>query len=82
MPPISVAAETAAPAPRARFALRALPLPVVGVLVFLVSLVAFAPAITGPGHVYFDETWYVPTARQWLADGHCCIPSIRRSPRC
>ncbi len=74
MPPISVAAETAAPAPRARFALRALPLPVVGVLVFLVSLVAFAPAITGPGHVYFDETWYVPTARQWLADGQLLHP--------
>ena len=74
MPPISAAAESAAPQPSARFRLRALPLPAVGALVFLVSLIAMAPGITGPGHVYFDETWYVPTARQWLADGQLLHP--------
>jgi dolichyl-phosphate-mannose-protein mannosyltransferase len=66
---MTAAAPPAALAPRGWRILAALPLPLVGALVFLVSLAAFAPGITGPSHIYFDETWYVPTAREWLASG-------------
>ncbi len=43
-------------------------------LVFIVALAALAPGFTQPGHVYFDETWYVPTAREWLASGDMLHP--------
>jgi dolichyl-phosphate-mannose--protein O-mannosyl transferase len=49
-------------------------LALVGVLVFLVSLAAFFPGFTAPDHIYFDETWYVPTARTWLASGEMLHP--------
>ena len=42
--------------------------------VFLVSLAAFAPGFTAAKDVYFDETWYVPTARQFLATGEMLHP--------
>ncbi|RBP16842.1 dolichyl-phosphate-mannose-protein mannosyltransferase [Roseiarcus fermentans] len=35
--------------------------------VFLLSLAAFLPDIGDPATLTFDETWYVPTARDWLA---------------
>ena len=37
-----------------------------GVVVFLVSLAAFLWGIEAAPNLYFDETWYVPTARAWL----------------
>ena len=43
-------------------------------LVFLIALAALAPGFTAAKDVYFDETWYVPTARQWLADGQMLHP--------
>jgi dolichyl-phosphate-mannose--protein O-mannosyl transferase len=61
-------------ASRGWLAVRPLPLAVVGVAVFLVSLAAFAPGFWTARDVYFDETWYVPTARQWLADGQMLHP--------
>jgi dolichyl-phosphate-mannose--protein O-mannosyl transferase len=40
-----------------------------GVVVFLVSLAAFLWGIEAAPNLYFDETWYVPTARAWLKSG-------------
>src|SRR6202522_1507660 len=40
-----------------------------GVLVFLLSLIAFLWGIKAAPDFYFDETWYVPTARTWLQSG-------------
>jgi dolichyl-phosphate-mannose-protein mannosyltransferase len=40
-----------------------------GVLVFLLSLLAFLWGIEAAPDLYFDETWYVPTARTWLQTG-------------
>jgi dolichyl-phosphate-mannose-protein mannosyltransferase len=40
-----------------------------GVIVFLVSLGVFLWGIDAPKDIYFDETWYVPTARAWLRSG-------------
>jgi len=45
-----------------------------GALVFLLSLAAFAIDLGAPDHVYFDETWYVPAARAWLASGENLHP--------
>ncbi len=41
----------------------------VGALVFLVSLGVFLIGIQAAGQIYFDETWYVPTARAFLKSG-------------
>src|SRR4051812_11871945 len=38
-------------------------------LVFLASLAAFLAGIDAAKDIYFDEAWYVPTARAWLATG-------------
>ena len=59
---------------RGALALRPLPVVAVGVAVFLVSLAAFAPGFDAARDAYFDETWYVPTARQWLANGEMLHP--------
>jgi dolichyl-phosphate-mannose--protein O-mannosyl transferase len=68
------AASPVAPAPRVGLA-GGWPAPVwVGVAVFLVSLAALAPGFSAAKDVYFDETWYVPTARQWLANGEMLHP--------
>ena len=40
-----------------------------GPLVFVVSLGAFLWGIEAAPDLYFDETWYVPTARTWLQSG-------------
>jgi len=40
-----------------------------GAAVFLVSLGAFLWGIGAAPDLYFDETWYVPTARAWLKSG-------------
>jgi dolichyl-phosphate-mannose-protein mannosyltransferase len=40
-----------------------------GVVVFLLSLGAFLWGIKAAPDLYFDETWYVPTAREWLHSG-------------
>jgi dolichyl-phosphate-mannose-protein mannosyltransferase len=47
---------------------------ILGALVFLVALAALAPGFTAAKKIYFDETWYVPTARQWLATGEMLHP--------
>ena len=67
-----IAATPAAPAPPGRLA--AAPPALVGLAVFLVALAAFSPGFTAAHDVYFDETWYVPTARQWLATGEMLHP--------
>ena len=41
----------------------------IGALVFLVSFGAALFDLGSPDKVYFDETWYVPAARAWLANG-------------
>ena len=66
---MNVAAPTVATAPRGWLALRPLNLTIIGLIVFAVSLAALTPGFTAAKNVYFDETWYVPTARQWLANG-------------
>src|SRR5580698_7156166 len=68
------AVSPAVSATRGWFAPRPLTLVLIGVAIFLVSLAAFAPGFSAAKDVYFDETWYVPTARQWLADGHMLHP--------
>jgi dolichyl-phosphate-mannose-protein mannosyltransferase len=45
-----------------------------GPVVFLVALAVLAPGFNAARDVYFDETWYVPTARQWLDDGQMLHP--------
>ena len=40
-----------------------------GALVFFVSLGVFLWGIQAAPDLYFDETWYVPTARAWLQTG-------------
>ena len=40
-----------------------------GAFVFIVSLGAFLWGIEAAPDLYFDETWYVPTARAWLQSG-------------
>jgi dolichyl-phosphate-mannose-protein mannosyltransferase len=40
-----------------------------GVVVFLLSLLVFLWGIEAAPDLYFDETWYVPTARTWLQTG-------------
>jgi dolichyl-phosphate-mannose--protein O-mannosyl transferase len=40
-----------------------------GALVFTISLAAFLFGIGAAKDIYFDEAWYVPTAREWLASG-------------
>ncbi len=65
---MTAVASPAASAPTARN------LTVVGALVFLISLAALAPEFTAAKAIYFDETWYVPTARQWLANGQMLHP--------
>lgn len=40
-----------------------------GVVVFAVSLTVFLFGISAAKDIYFDETWYVPTAREWLKSG-------------
>ena len=67
-------ATALAPTPRFRLTLSALNLSLISALVFLVALAAFAPGFTAAGKVYFDETWYVPTARQWLLNGQMLHP--------
>ena len=49
-------------------------LALIGLAVFLVSLAAFAPGFTAAKEPYFDETWYVPAARTWLATGEMLHP--------
>jgi dolichyl-phosphate-mannose-protein mannosyltransferase len=43
-------------------------------LLFCVALAAFLVDIRTPEELYFDETWYVPTAREWLATGTLLHP--------
>ena len=38
-------------------------------ILFLASLALFLVDLGSPTKVYFDETWYVPSAREWLASG-------------
>lgn len=71
---MTAAAPPAARAPRAWLEPRPLPLTLLGLAVFLVSLACFAPGLSAAKTVYFDETWYVPTARQWLANGEMLHP--------
>jgi dolichyl-phosphate-mannose--protein O-mannosyl transferase len=72
------AAVSPAAAPRSGFSVgnAATPrnLALIGPAVFLVALAVLAPGFTAAKAVYFDETWYVPTARQWLADGQMLHP--------
>ena len=46
----------------------------VAALVFFCGLAAFLTDIGSPDKIYFDETWYVPTAREWLASGTLLHP--------
>jgi dolichyl-phosphate-mannose--protein O-mannosyl transferase len=68
------AASPVAPAPRVRLAGTGFSLMLMGLAVFLVSLAALTPGFSTAKDVYFDETWYVPTARQWLANGEMLHP--------
>ena len=43
-------------------------------LMFLCGLAAFVFDIGSPAKIYFDETWYVPTAREFLASGNLLHP--------
>lgn len=40
-----------------------------GVVVFVASLALFVWGLGAAHDVYFDETWYVPTARAWVQSG-------------
>ncbi len=42
---------------------------VVGAIVFLLALAAIGVGLSQPGELYFDETWYVPAARELLNTG-------------
>ena len=67
-------ANLAAFKPRGWLGLDPRNLVIIGALVFLGALAALAPGFTAAKKIYFDETWYVPTARQWLADGQMLHP--------
>jgi len=71
---MTAVAMPAATAPRGWLAATPRNLALLGPLVFIVSLAVLAPGFTAAGQVYFDETWYVPTARQWLANGEMLHP--------
>ena len=43
-------------------------------LIFLVGLGAVSFDLGAPDHIYFDETWYVPAGRTWLATGENLHP--------
>jgi dolichyl-phosphate-mannose--protein O-mannosyl transferase len=59
----------------ARFAdLRFADIALITALVFFVGLAAFSVDLGSPAKIYFDETWYVPTAQQWLAKGELLHP--------
>ncbi len=68
------AAKSAATSPRGWLAPSPRNLLLLSLAVFLVSLAAFAPGFWSAKDVYFDETWYVPTAREWLATGEMLHP--------
>ena len=38
-------------------------------VIFAVALTLFLVGISSAKDIYFDETWYVPTAREWLKSG-------------
>ncbi|MGO9740785.1 MAG: phospholipid carrier-dependent glycosyltransferase [Roseiarcus sp.] len=46
----------------------------VAAVVSLVALAAFVFDLGSPAKIYFDETWYVPAARAWLATGENLHP--------
>jgi dolichyl-phosphate-mannose-protein mannosyltransferase len=46
----------------------------IAALVFFCGLAAFLFDLGSPAKIYFDETWYVPTARAWLATGSLLHP--------
>ncbi len=46
---------------------------IAGVL-FFGSLALFVVDLGSPTKIYFDETWYVPAAREWLATGNMLHP--------
>jgi dolichyl-phosphate-mannose-protein mannosyltransferase len=46
----------------------------VALILFAASLALFVVDIGAPAKVYFDETWYVPAAREWLATGNLLHP--------
>ena len=71
---MTAAASPAARAPRDWLEPRPLKLTIIGLAVFLLSLACLAPGFSAARAVYFDETWYVPTARQWLATGEMLHP--------
>jgi dolichyl-phosphate-mannose--protein O-mannosyl transferase len=47
----------------------------IGLVIFLLSYLAFLAGIDTPDHPYFDETHYVPAARQ-LLQTHFAIPTL------
>ena len=53
-----------------------------GAVVFIVSLGAFLWGIEAAPDLYFDETWYVPTARAWLKSGEMLHQEHPRSGNC
>jgi dolichyl-phosphate-mannose-protein mannosyltransferase len=67
-------AAASASAPRGWLGLSSRNLTVISALIFVVALALLAPGFTAAKKVYFDETWYVPTARQWLANGEMLHP--------
>ena len=71
---MTAVASPAAKAPRGGLAATPRNLGLIGPLVFAVSLAALAPGFSAAGDVYFDETWYVPTARLWLSSGEMLHP--------
>ena len=40
-----------------------------GAAIFIISLAIFLTGVQSPRDIYFDETWYVPTARAFLKTG-------------
>ena len=52
-------------------------------VVFVGSLALFLWGLDAARDLYFDETWYVPTARALLeVRERCCTRSTRRSASC
>ena len=46
----------------------------VAAVLFFLSLALFLIDLGSPPKIYFDETWYVPAAREWLKSGNLLHP--------
>jgi dolichyl-phosphate-mannose--protein O-mannosyl transferase len=55
-------------------ALKLADIALIAALIFFCGLAAFLIDLDSPDKIYFDETWYVPTAREWLTTGTLLHP--------